>query len=613
MTTERILSELLSEFARTLLTKFDARTVLDSLMARIADVLPGSAAGATLLSADGEALYVVASCLEALRLEQRQTEWGEGPSRLAYTTGHAVAVADLRPDVTTERFSTAAIDGGFAAVFSFPLRDANNSFGVLDLYRTTKGALNRRETEIAQTLADVATAYVINAAARGDLLDAAAAALQSTAQNEQGARALRASVIGAKETGRALDVSEARNRAILASALDAVITIDSHGLIVEFNASAERMFGHTQEVLGRDLADVVIPPSKREAHRRGIGRYLATGDGAFIGKRVEMTAMRADGSLFPAEISIHAVGGQGSTFFTGFVRDLTDRTLAEAERQALEGQLQQKQRLESLGHLAGGVAHDFNNLLTIMLGYADAIINAVPGNKDVAAHVEQILAAGARATRVTAQLLTFAQRHPVHYEAIDLNEVVSDIHTLLSKTIGDNVSVLTRLTEDLPRVHADRGQTDQVLLNLAVNARHAMAHGGTLTIETALAADDDSSAEVPGNGSSNYVQLVVRDTGTGMNAHVAAHAFDPFFTTRDPGDGSGLGLATVHGIMTELGGSVTLTSEVGQGTTVRALFPVDLTVPVPVPPTPTGRSAKRGEAARRSSSTTSPESSAWSC
>jgi PAS domain S-box-containing protein len=408
-------------------------------------------------------------------------------------------------------------------------------------------------------------------------------------------------VVGVSAVGRditrrnqaveALRSSEARKGAILASALDAIITMNSDGRIEEFNPAAEHTFGIAEaDVLGRRLSDVIIPPDQRHAHDEGIERYLATGEARLFGRCTELTAMRADGTLFPAEVTINGVDVAGSQVFTGFIRDLTERRAAEVERRSLEDRLHQSQRLESLGQLAGGVAHDFNNLLAVILNYATFVGEAVPDDEGVQFDVEQILAASHRAAGLTRQLLMFARREPVRPELLDLNAVVGDVRELLARSIGEQIDLVVRAGPDLPAILADRGQTEQILLNLAVNARDAMPAGGILTIDTApVDIDLDYVVFHPGTAPGPYVQLSVSDNGTGMSPKVAARAFDPFFTTKGRTEGSGLGLATVYGIVTEAGGVVHLYSEEGIGTTVKVYFPAaaDLAAVAPARTRPT--------------------------
>ncbi|MGH9278907.1 MAG: ATP-binding protein, partial [Acidimicrobiales bacterium] len=270
---------------------------------------------------------------------------------------------------------------------------------------------------------------------------------------------------------------------------------------------------------------------------------------------------------------------------------------AEAERRSLERRLNQSQRLESLGQLAGGVAHDFNNLLAVIMNYATFVGEETAGDPAVHADVEQIKEAADRAARLTRQLLIFARRETVEREVLALNGVVADIHKLLARSLGEHVEVVLRPGTDLPAIRADRGQVEQVLVNLAVNARDAMAGGGTLTIETTATDIDAIFAEAhPGLRAGSYVELVVSDTGAGMSPDVASRVFEPFFTTKGKGEGTGLGLATVYGIVTEAGGSVSVYSEEGIGTTFRAYFPaVDAAVGAAEAPAVAEAGAGRGE------------------
>jgi len=307
----------------------------------------------------------------------------------------------------------------------------------------------------------------------------------------------------------------------------------------------------------------------------------------------------------------------------------TQRTLlvqelaATATRELLEHQLQQHQRLESMGQLAGGVAHDFNNLLAIILSYTEFVADAVREHDcsdpdeswvSVGGDIEHIKAATARAADLTRQLLTFARREVVRPQVLDLNEVLSGLHDLLDRTLGGRVELRSDLAADLPPVLADRGQIEQVLLNLVVNARDAMPGGGSITVATAIVdrpaprpgplpgdpASRNASDAAPDTGSvagasGPWVCLRVRDTGTGMPQDVIDRVFDPFFTTKSAGNGTGLGLATVHGIVTQAGGLIDIESRLGAGTTFTVTFPATQSAAVAAP-APTGvRGRGRGQ------------------
>jgi PAS domain S-box-containing protein len=288
----------------------------------------------------------------------------------------------------------------------------------------------------------------------------------------------------------------------------------------------------------------------------------------------------------------------------GYCHDVTERHAAEEERDHLENQLRQSQRLESLGQLAGGVAHDFNNLLAVILNYtgfvdeelaAFASASGDPGLLAARADVEQIGRAARRAADLTRQLLAFSRREVVRPRVLDLNQVVRDVEQLLRRTIGEHVLFHTALAAGLWRVFADPGQLDQVLINLAVNARDAMPTGGRLVIETANVHIDSGCAErLRGVQAGRHVRLRVSDSGHGMPKEVAERAFEPFFTTKPKGQGTGLGLSTVFGIVAQAGGAADIASLPGRGTTISVFLPAtdgDLTIEGEAP---SGRSLRAG-------------------
>lgn len=251
----------------------------------------------------------------------------------------------------------------------------------------------------------------------------------------------------------------------------------------------------------------------------------------------------------------------------------------------LERRLQQSQRLESVGQLAGGIAHDFNNLLAVILNYAGFVREALPEGDLVRRDVDEIHRAAERAAALTRQLLTFSRRDVIEPEVLDLNAVVSDLEKLLRRTLGEHVELRTNLAHGLPPVEADRSQLEQVLLNLAINARDAMPEGGTLSIETA-------SLNEGVGGAGAGVGLRVADTGCGMSQDLAARAFEPFFSTKPRDKGSGLGLSTVYGIVAGSGGQIDLRSEPGGGTEVDVTLPAAQWRPAPAP-APARRSPRR--------------------
>lgn len=258
----------------------------------------------------------------------------------------------------------------------------------------------------------------------------------------------------------------------------------------------------------------------------------------------------------------------------GTLQDITEIKRAEEERRKLQNQLVHSQKIDSIGRLAGGIAHDFNNLLSVVLSYAEFAIDAVREGDPLRADLEEIRRAGVRAAALTRQLLAFSRKQIMKPEVIDLNGVVSSLESMLKRLLGENIEVAAHLAPDLGRVMADVGQIEQVLMNLAVNARDAMPKGGRLTIETDNAELDAAFAEShfdvePGR----YVMLAVSDTGIGMDAATMEHIFEPFFTTKEKGQGTGLGLSTIYGIVKQSGGHIWADSEPGAGTTFKLYLP----------------------------------------
>ncbi|MEV4640544.1 response regulator [Actinoplanes sp. NPDC049548] len=256
------------------------------------------------------------------------------------------------------------------------------------------------------------------------------------------------------------------------------------------------------------------------------------------------------------------------TAIEGILRDTTDRVIAEQRRAELEQQLRQAERLDSLGQLAGGIAHDFNNLLAVISGYADMLSDGIPEDHPSYADASGIKQAAARGAALTRQLLIFSRLEPSQPEVLDLNAIVLDLQRLLSRTLGEDIDVSTDLHQALPPITMDRSKLEQVLMNAVMNARAAMPDGGRLTIATTLAGDDTGAPTVG---------LTVTDTGCGMSPEVAARAFEPFYTTKGRGRGTGLGLATAYGVVTDAGGTITLESRLGHGTTLRVTLPVSAT------------------------------------
>ena len=385
----------------------------------------------------------------------------------------------------------------------------------------------------------------------------------------------------------ALRASEARKGAMLEAAFDAVIAMDDSGRITEFSPAAERTFGHRRgDVLGKELAEILVPPDLREGHRAGLARYLTTGDATILGRRIELRAMRADGQQIPVEVAINRIDLPGPPTFIGYVRDIS-------ARRRLEESLRQAQKMDAIGQLAGGVAHDFNNMLTVIDGFSTLLLDELDATDARRDLVDEIQRATARAASLTGQLLSVSRRQALRLQPVDLNKLVADVYALLRRVVLDDVVAVIHTADEPVVVDIDEAHFEQVILNLAVNARDAMPAGGTLTIETGVVELDSAYADIrPGVTPGLYAMLVVSDTGIGMDPATQARIYEPFFTTKDVGKGTGLGLAMVYGTVQQSGGHIGVDSEPDYGTTFRIYLPLSAAVPAE-------RSAAGGPARRR--------------
>ena len=369
--------------------------------------------------------------------------------------------------------------------------------------------------------------------------------------------------------------SEARHRAVLETAMDAFVGMDDKGHVIEFNPAAERMFGQARaDVIGRELAEVIIPSAFRDAHRRGLARYLATGEHTILGRRIEVSARRADGTEFPVELTVTVARMDGPPTFSAYVRDLTEQKRADAARSSLELQLQQAQKMEAVGRLAGGVAHDFNNLLTVISGRAHMLLSRLKPGDPMHRDVDLIQKTSQRAVALTSQLLAFSRKQVVQPRVLELGPLVADLVPMLQRMIGEDMELVVEPVRGTGRVKVDPSQMQQVLMNLAVNARDAMPNGGRIGVSIRDVEVDEAAALHPTNlPPGPYVALAVSDTGTGMSAETAAHVFEPFFTTKEQGKGTGLGLSTVYGIVEQSRGHIQVQSEPDRGTTFTIHLP----------------------------------------
>ena len=362
----------------------------------------------------------------------------------------------------------------------------------------------------------------------------------------------------------ALRASEQRYDDLFENATDAIFTTDLDLTFTSLNGVAETLTGY-RRVQAKGLnVSAIVTPETLEVVRRKLDEQR-TGRPASM---YETEILTREGRRVPIEVTARLVFRDNRPVGTlGIARDIS-------ERKRLEQGLRQAQKMEAIGRLAGGVAHDFNNLLTVIMGHSQEMIERLPPDDPSRADALQVLSAGEFAAGLTRQLLAFSRQQIIAPQVLDFNAVVGSLTPMLRRLIGEDVNLDLRIGSERYAVKADPGQLEQVIMNLVVNARDAMPHGGTLTIETAGAlieasATVDRSFMVSGR----YVLLVVRDTGHGMDSETKAHLFEPFFTTKDSGRGTGLGLSTVYGIVKQNDGYIFVDSEPASGTTFRLYLP----------------------------------------
>jgi PAS domain S-box-containing protein len=387
--------------------------------------------------------------------------------------------------------------------------------------------------------------------------------------NEADGRMVGGSTIARDITARKLVEQELRNseeryRDLVENAHDIIYSHDLDGNYTSVNKACELITGYTrEEAIGRNLAELVAPECLADARR-----MLATKLAGVEETVYDLEIVAKDGHRISVEVNSRLVYQDGVPMgVQGIARDVT-------ERKQLEQQLRQSQKMEAVGLLAGGVAHDFNNLLTVITGYSQLAMMKLQTDDPLRRHIEQIEKAGERAASLTRQLLAFSRKQVLQPKILDLNSVVLEMERMLRRLIGEHIELRTVLEPAPGGLKADPGQIEQVIMNLAVNARDAMPHGGRLTLEIANVELDDEYAThhievAPGP----YVMLSVSDTGTGIDDETQARIFEPFFTTKELGKGSGLGLSTVYGIVQQSGGHISVHSQVGVGTTFKIYLP----------------------------------------
>jgi PAS domain S-box-containing protein len=366
---------------------------------------------------------------------------------------------------------------------------------------------------------------------------------------------------------QALADRERMAQAIIENALDAFVQTDGSCVILDWSPHAEALMGWTRaEALGRSVEELLFPEPLRVLYRQWLDQFLSEAEDDAVGGRYETPLLQKDGREFFAEVSFTALRRNDGHVINAFVRDIT-------AKRAAEEQLIQAQKMESVGQLTGGIAHDFNNMLTVITGTIEILADGVKHDPALASIVRMIDDAADRASQLTANLLAFARKQPLRPRETDVNALVEEVVQLLSPTLGRQIEIETALSDQAWPALIDRGQLSSALVNLAINARDAMPGGGRLLFRTANFTRDAHAAEVVGLGPGDYVTIEVIDSGVGIPPAIRGRIFEPFFSTKQFGAGTGLGLSMVFGFAKQSGGGIVVDGEEGKGACFRIYLP----------------------------------------
>jgi PAS domain S-box-containing protein len=526
------------ELSQTIASTLDPHAVITKLADAALQQSDADEVSVLLPTPEGDELYVA-----AVRGENRLRLIGERiPMQKSISSWVARELTPLllEGQVNDQRFTALWPRPDIRSAISVPLQVAGKLIGILNI-----NSVNRARPFTSGQM----KALTI-------LANTAAVALESAALYEQVRR------------------TEQNYRSIFENAVEGIFQSTFDGGFITVNPSMARILGYDspEEVIAT-ITDIkqqlyVDPECRAKANRIQEERGILH---AF-----EFEVYRKDGEKIWLSLNRRtARDGNGSEpHYEGSIEDITGRKRAEEALRLSEEKLRQSQKLEAVGQLAGGVAHDFNNLLTVINGYSDLLMRKLEPNSPIRLTLEEIKHAGERAASLTRQLLAFSRRQVLQPEVLKLNVIVANVDKMLSRLIGEDINLLTVLEPMLGQIKADPGQIEQVLLNLAVNARDAMPQGGKLTIETAnVYLDGQYSQSHTDIRPGHYVMLAMSDSGCGMTPETQAHIFEPFYTTKEQGKGTGLGLSTVYGIVKQSGGNLWVYSEVGYGTTFKLYLP----------------------------------------
>ena len=416
---------------------------------------------------------------------------------------------------------------------------------------------------VTGTLGDEAAVDLIKEGVTDYILKDRLTRLPTAVRRALAERAIR---IQGAQTIHDLRISEARIMCLVESSIVAIAISDLRGNLLEANGAFLNLLGYSREdVRSGDLRfHDLTPPEFYESDRISSERLKRTG----VAPAWEKEFIHKNGSHISVLIGVSTlIGPQGAPERVTFIVDIS-------EKKKLEQQLRKAQKMEAIGQLAGGIAHDFNNHLSVIIGFSEVLLGRETADEKMRSQCEQIKKAGERAASLTRQLLAFSRQQVLAPKILDLNRVVTETEKMLTRLIGEHIELSTNLDSSLGSVKADPGQIEQIIINLAVNARDAMSEGGKLAIKTSnVELDEEFALQHQPCIVGRYVLLTISDTGTGMDEQTIAHMFEPFFTTKEVGKGTGLGLATVYGVVKQSGGCVWVDSEIGRGSTFKIYLP----------------------------------------
>ncbi len=380
----------------------------------------------------------------------------------------------------------------------------------------------------------------------------------------------------AQLSAQALNASENRLHTLFHSITDGIVTISPDGTIESLNPGASKLLGYQPEELVNNNVSLIMPPPFAEHHSQHIGAYGKVGKSKFVDKGPrQLVAKRKDGTVIPIELTVSIMHLNGKLFFVGLMRDISDRIKAESERNELLHQLQQVQKMEAVGNLTGGIAHDFNNMLTAILGYNElAMETHLKHNySSLTNYLSEVGKAGMLARNLVQQMLAFSRHEAGEAKTVAIGPIVDDAVKMLHATIPSSIGISSCLAADLPKINTDPVKLHQIIMNLVINARDALDGKGSIDITTDRRAIVSICNSCHEKFSGDFVTLTVKDNGTGVSADVLQRMFDPFYTTKATGKGTGMGLSVVHGIVHAGKGHILVTSTLGKGSEFTIALP----------------------------------------